>query len=406
MTAPRALGDTKLFEPIKVGRNNIGHRVVFAPTTRYRALKDHTPSDLQLEYYDARSKFPGTLITTEATFSSEQGGLFDNIPGIYTDRHTAAWKKINERIHANKSFSSIQLWFLGRVGNPKLLKEAGLPFVSASDVYWNEDSKKLAEEVGNPLRPLTKEEIKDIIYNKYTIAAKNALEAGFDYVEIHSAHGYLLDQFLQPSTNHRTDEYGGSIENRARFVLELVDHLIPIVGADRLAIRISPWAKFQNMKAEEDVVHPITTFSYLVNELQRRADAGNQLAYISVVEPRVQASYDVDVNAQVGDNSFISKIWKGILIKAGSYTYDAPEFTTLRTDLADNRTLVGFSRYFTSNPDFVKRLRDGLELTPYVRDTFYTRDNWGYNTWNEYGVEHKFVEEEEVKVVAQEIKGN
>ncbi|KAK6458249.1 NAPDH dehydrogenase [Scheffersomyces xylosifermentans] len=403
MTVPKSLGDTNLFKPIKVGKNVIPHRVVFAPTTRYRALDDHTPSDLQLEYYDERSRYPGTLVTTEATFSSEQGGLFHNAPGIWTDKQTQGWKKINEKIHANKSFSSIQLWFLGRVADAKLLKERGLPLVSASAVYANEESKRLAEEAGNPLRALTKEEIKDIIYNKYTIAAKNALEAGFDYVEIHSAHGYLLDQFLQPSTNQRTDEYGGSIENRARFVLELIDHLLPIVGADRLAIRISPWAKFQNMKAEEDSVHPITTFGYLLHELQKRADAGNQLAYISLVEPRVQASHDVAVDAQVGDNSFASKIWKGVFIKAGNYTYDAPEFNTLLKDIADDRTLVGFSRYFTSNPDFVLKLRDGLELTPYVRDTFYTHDNWGYNTWTALDDDTKYDEAVETKVLAKPI---
>ncbi|KAK6460752.1 NAPDH dehydrogenase [Scheffersomyces coipomensis] len=405
MTVPKSLKDTKLFQPIKVGKNELNHRVVFAPTTRYRALDDHTPSDLELQYYGDRSQYPGSLITTEATFSAEQGGLFSNVPGIYTEKHVEGWKKINEKIHANKSFSSIQLWYLGRVGNPKLLKEAGLPFIAPSPVYVTDESKKLAEEVGNPLRSLTEEEIQDIIHVQYPKAAINALAAGFDYIEIHSAHGYLLDQFLQPSTNQRSDKYGGSIENRARIVLEIIDVLLPIVGADRLAIRLSPWAKFQNMKAEEDVVHPITTFSYVINELQKRADVGNQLAYISLVEPRVQASYDVEKENQVGDNAFASSIWKGNFIKAGNYTYDAPEFSTLLNDIEDNRTLVGFSRYYVSNPDLVRRLRDGLELTPYVRATFYTHDNWGYNTWNSYDENKEFIEAEEVKVVAKPIKG-
>ncbi|KAK6203393.1 NAPDH dehydrogenase [Scheffersomyces amazonensis] len=403
MTVPKPLKDTKLFKPIKVGKYELDHRIVFAPTTRYRAQDDHTPSDLEYQYYGDRSQYPGSLITTEATFTSAQAGGEANVPGIFTEKHVEGWKKINDKIHANKSFSAIQLWYQGRVADPKILKQEGLDYVAPSPVYYTEESKQAAKESGNPLRALTEEEIYDIIHVQYPKAARNALAAGFDYVEVHSAHGYMLDQFLQPSTNQRSDKYGGSVENRARIVLEIIDELIPIVGADRLAIRLSPWAKFQNMLAEEDTVHPITTFSYVLHELQKRADAGNKLAYVSLVEPRVQASHDVAKDKQVGDNSFASYIWKGTFIRAGSYTYDAPEFETLLKDIDDDRTLVGFSRYYISNPDLVKRLRDGLELTPYERATFYNFDNWGYNTWNNYGEDKKFDKEKESTIFPKEI---
>jgi len=214
----------------------------------------------------------------------------------------------------------------------------------------------------------------------------------------------LLDQFLQPATNHRTDKYGGSVENRARFLLELIDHLITVVGANKLAIRISPWAKFQGMKAEEDSTHPITTFSYVLHELQKRADNGNELAYVSIVEPRVQGGADVDISQQTGNNTFVGQIWKGIILKSGNYTYDAPHFKTLLHDISDNRTMVGFARYYTSNPDLVKRLYEGWDLTPYERLTFYGSSNWGYNTFTRYNEQRKFTKDIESRKLPQAIE--
>ena len=406
MTATKIspLKETDLFKPIKVGQHTLTNKVTFAPTTRNRALNDHTPSDLELEYYDKRSKFPGSLLITEATFVSEQGGLYANVPGIWNDKHVNAWKRITDKVHENGSFISCQFWFLGRVADPKLLKEHGLDLVSSSALYPNDDFKKKAETAGNPVRALTEQEIHDLIYDSYTKAAKNAMAAGFDYIELHSAHGYLLDQFLQPATNERTDKYGGSVENRARFLLELIDQLITIVGANKLAIRISPWAKFQGMKAEQDSTHPITTFSYVLHELQKRADNGNEFAYVSIVEPRVQGNVDVDKSEQKGDNTFVEQIWKGIILKSDNYTYDAPHFDTLLNDISDNRTLVGFSRYYTSNPDLVKRLYEGWDLTPYDRDTFYTTNNWGYNTWNNYNENDEIDKNSEVNRKAKAIE--
>ncbi|KAK6204616.1 NADPH dehydrogenase [Scheffersomyces amazonensis] len=398
------LKDTTVFSKIKVGKNTLNHRIVYVPTTRFRALDDHTPSDLEFKYYGERSEYPGSLLITEGTFVSEQASGYPNVPGIYTDKHVKAWKHITDRVHENGSFISTQLWNLGRVANAKVFKAKGLDIVAPSPIFESEKYKAAAEEEGVTLRSLTTEEIKDLIYKTYDNAAKKAIEAGFDYVELHSAHGYLLDQFLHPETNHRTDQYGGSLENRTRFLLELIDHLISIVGANKVAIRFSPWATFQGILAQKGQEHPITTYSYILHELQKRADAGNQLAYISVVEPRVSGIVDVAVEDQVGNNDFVYTIWKGIILKAGNYTYDAPEFTQIQKDTTDSRTLIGLSRYYISNPDLVNRLANGYELNPYIRELFYNHDNWGYNTYNKYGDNTVYNKEEETAHLARAIE--
>ncbi|EPY53074.1 NADH:flavin oxidoreductase/NADH oxidase [Schizosaccharomyces cryophilus OY26] len=394
MTA--GLENTNLFKPITIGKNKINQRIVFAPTTRLRAADDHTPSDLMLQHYSDRAQTPGSLLISEATLISLRAGLYPNIPGIWNDKHVQGWKKITDAVHARGSYMACQLWSAGRVGSPELLKKHGLDLISPSALYESEDSKKAAETAGNPVRALTEEEIKGIIYEDYKNAAINAMEAGFDYVEIHSAHGYMLDQFLQPATNQRTDNYGGSIEKRARIVLEIIDLLSDTIGAEKLAIRLSPWAKFQGMKAEEDTVHPITTFSYVVNELQKRTNNGKQLAYLSIVEPRVNNNIDVNFSDIVGSNDFIKQLWKGAILQTGNYTYDSPEFKGLKADVdGDDRTMIAFSRYFTSNPDLIERLRKGLKLTPYVRPLFYVAHNYGYNTFPSYGKELQFDPETE-----------
>lgn len=404
MSSITPLKDSKLFNKIKVGAIELSNRVVFAPSTRFRALPNHVPSDLQVKHYDDRSKFPGSLLITEGTVTSEKGGFFANVPGIYNDAQVKSWKVITDKVHANKSFIAVQLWSPGRVADPKLSKELGYPLVAPTAEFHDEESKKAAEAAGVELHAFTEEEIKDLIFNEYENAAKNAVKAGFDILEIHNAHGYLLDTFIQSSSNKRTDKYGGSIENRARFSLELIDHLISVVGADKLAIRLSPWATYQGMKAADDDIHPITTFSYYVNELEKRAKQGNRLAYISIVEPRVSGAIDVAADDQQGTNDFILSIWKGVILKAGNYTYDAPQFKTLLSDLNDDRTLIGFSRYYISNPDLVKRLHDGTELTPYNRDLFYTGANDGYNTYNAYGETQEYDPEVESKVFPKPIE--
>lgn len=254
--------------------------------------------------------------------------------------------------------------------------------VAPSVVYQDKEHEETLNQLGVELRSLSTDEVESLVKNEFAQAAKNAIASGFDYIEIHAAHGYMIETFLHPSTNKRTDKYGGSIENRARFLLEIVDLLIELVGASKVAVRLSPWSTYNSMLTVKEEVHPYTTFSYVVSELQKRADDGKELAYISIVEPRVSGADDVDHGEQTGDNEFIKKIWKGTLIRAGNYTYDAPEFKQLLKDVDDDRTLVGFSRFITSNPDFAQRLYQGSHLVPYDRSTFYTNSAKGYNTYS------------------------
>ncbi|ODV64894.1 NADH:flavin oxidoreductase/NADH oxidase [Hyphopichia burtonii NRRL Y-1933] len=376
-----SLKDTKVFSPIKVGENEISHKIVMAPSARTRAALNEEPSDLQLKHYNDRTQFPGSLVIAEGTVLSPKTGGVWGAPGIYNHSQVQGWKKITQTIHDNNSFISLQLWACGRVTDPKFAQYHQLPVVAPSVVYTGKEHQQSFEELGIELKSLSTSEVEALIKNEYTQGAKNAMAAGFDYIEIHAAHGYLIESFLHPSTNKRTDKYGGSIENRARFLLEVVDHLVGLVGASKVAIRLSPWSSYNSMITVKEEVHPYTTFSYVVNELQRRADNGNQLAYISLVEPRVSGAENLEKRDQVGDNEFIRKIWKGTLIRAGNYTYDAPDFKQLLSDVDDDRTLVAFARFFTSNPDLPQRLYQGSELAPYDRSTFYTKSAKGYNTF-------------------------
>jgi NADPH2 dehydrogenase len=375
------LKDTSVFSPIKVGNVTLSHRVAQLPTTRFRATEDGTPSNLQLQYYKDRSAFPGTLMITEATDASFKLGHYPNAPGIYTDRHTAAWKKIVDVVHANGSVIAVQLWALGRVAIPSVLKERNVPFTAPSAIYASDDSRQEAEKIGHELRSLTEEEIHDIIYNQYTNAAKKALEAGFDFIEIHSANSYMLEQFLHPSSNKRTDKYGGSIENRARLLLELIDHLLTFVPAEKLAVRFSPWNSHLGMLAENEEISPVVIYSYLASELQKRANAGNKLAYVSLV---YGSRFQPDRNGLTYDNTFFLQIWKGVVLRGGQHS-SSTDFSGLPAETDDGRTLVGFGRHFIANPDLVKRIEQGWELNEFDRTTSYGNSNEGYNTYQTYG---------------------
>ncbi|ODV85949.1 hypothetical protein CANARDRAFT_28014 [[Candida] arabinofermentans NRRL YB-2248] len=380
-----SLAETNLFKPIKVGSTDLSTRVVFAPTTRYRNTEDFVATDAMLQYYSDRAENNGGLIITEATFGSPQMGLYEHGPMIYTDRQVKAWKQIVDAVHSKGTAMSVQIWNLGRAADPKLLKKHGLPFVAPSALYFSEESKQAAIEAGNELRPITIDEIESM-KEDYVKAAKRAIfEAGFDFVEIHAAHGYLLDQFIQEVSNDRTDKYGGSIENRSRFVLEVIDLLIEAVGADKVAVRLSPYAHFQGSAGvESPEVHPISQFGYIFSQLEKRAKQGNRLAYLSIVEPRMSGGHENELPHDF-NTSWIFEIYKGTIIRSGGYLIKKPYNFVVNDVNADDKTLIGFSRYFISNPDFVYRLKNDLEFTPYNRSLFYIFSNYGYNSWGKYG---------------------
>lgn len=396
---PNPLKDTKVFQPITVGKHQLTHRVVHAPSTRLRATNDHVPSQLTVQYYDEHSKTPGSLLVAEATYVAPLATGTSNAPGIWNDAQTKAWKAVVDKVHANKLKIASQLWFLGRKADPNFLKERKIDYVSALAIYDSEQAEAKAKEAEWPLRALTTEEVENLVEEVYPKAARNALEgANFDFIELHGAHGYLLDQFLSPEANHRTDKYGGSIENRSRFILEIIDRLGSEFGYDRVSIRISPWRNQDGMKGRESSVHPVVNYGYLLSELQRRADQGKKLAYVSVLDPRVNDTEANVIDYENENLDFVPLIWKGTIIRAGNYTYDSPKFNRILEDVANDRTLIAFSRYFTLNPDLVARLRDGLVLEPYVRQYFYYGSNWLYNTWNNYGESKTWDKDKELKV--------
>lgn len=238
----------KLFQPIRVGNVTLAHRVVLAPLTRLRATDAHDPTDIMVDYYAQRASVPGTLLISEATFIAARAGGSNNVPGIWSSEQIEKWKEVADAVHARGSYIFMQIWALGRAANPDIIASPDsvsnpggpYPYISASDIQLT--NKPV------PPRALTDAEVKEYI-ELFGQAAKNAVfGAGFDGVEIHGAHGYLVDQFLQDVSNKRTDEWGGSVEKRSRFPLEVIKSIVNAVGEERTAIRLSPFSYFQGKR--------------------------------------------------------------------------------------------------------------------------------------------------------------
>ncbi|KAH8996169.1 putative NADPH2 dehydrogenase chain OYE2 [Lactarius hatsudake] len=351
-----------LFQPLRVGTTNLQHRVVMAPLTRLRANKDHVHGELAKTYYAQRSSVPGTLIISEATFIAPQAAGYANVPGIWNSAQISGWKSITDAVHANGSYIFLQLWVLGRTADPAILRqEGGFDVVAPSPIPLSGHSGE-----GGPVAPraLTTTEIKEYA-QLYSKAASNAVEAGFDGVEVHAANGYLLDQFLQTVSNERTDEYGGSVDNRVRFPLEAINAVVEAIGAERTAVRISPWSKFQDMGMKD----PLPTFTTFIERIR---DAHPDLAYIHVVEPRVDGIIDGDVTDEnrAQSNEALRKIWGDRPYIAAGGMDGAAAINTVEK----YGGLVAFGRHFIANPDLPLRLKEGHSLTPYNRDTFYTTE--------------------------------
>jgi 2,4-dienoyl-CoA reductase-like NADH-dependent reductase (Old Yellow Enzyme family) len=356
-----------LFEPIKVGTQELKHRVVLAPLTRMRADRSTIPNDMMQDYYAQRAT-PGGLLICEATNISRTSGSYVRVPGIYTKEQIAAWKKITDAVHAKGGIIYLQLWHIGRAAFAAL--NLNKQSVSASGIPIGGMAAK--NQPYETPRPLMVPEIKSIVQD-YRQAALNAVEAGFDGVEIHSANGYLLDQFINTSSNRRTDSYGGSIENRCRFSLEVVDAVVGAIGAERTGIRFSPWSGFQDMKDAT----PYDTWGYLTQKLQ---DTHPNLSFLHFVEPR--SNFMINGNLETVDSlDHFRNIWKGPFIAAGGYTYDRK----LAFDTAEKTgNLIAFGRTFIANPDLVDRLRNEWPLNHYNRKTFYGGNTKGYTDYPSY----------------------
>jgi NADPH2 dehydrogenase len=319
--------------------------------TRRRAHEGLVPSDMIADFYGQRASVPGTLLITEATAVCVKASVWPNTPGIYTDEQIEKWKPVVKAVHEKGSYIFMQLWITGRAARPLAVLQ-GAEVVSSSDLPWNEDS-------ATP-RPLREDEILQFIQD-FRQAAINAVEkAGFDGVEIHGANGYLVDQFTQDVCNKRTDAWGGSIEKRARFGIEVAKAIVDAVGADRVGFRISPWNRHHGMRMED----PIPQFTYLLQELRKL-----KLAYLHIIEARV-AGLD-DTNQTESIDLFVDA-WNNTspVIVAGGYTADGAK-EAVDGKYLDKDVLIAFGRPFIANPDLPFRIKRGIPFTKYIRELFY-----------------------------------
>jgi NADPH2 dehydrogenase len=356
----------RLFSPLKMGSMNLKHRIVMAPLTRFRADDDNVPVDIVKDYYAQRASTPGTLLISEATLISPRASGLANVPGIWNARQIAAWKNVTTAVHDKGCFIFCQLWALGRRANAQLLQgaEGGpYPVVSASDVPFVEGDAKP--------HVLSADEIR-LFVDDYAAAARNAMAAGFDGVEIHGANGYLPDQFLQKDCNLRTDEYGGSVERRTRFALEVTRAAIAATGdSKKVAVRLSPWTSFvENKRVLDADSDPVPQFSYVVAELK-----GLDLAYLHLVESRyagdvASAAYHVLTRR---NDPFI-EIWgsEAPLILAGGFTPDTAR-KAANEFYWDKNLCVAFGRLYISTPDLPYRVKENLPLNAYQRKSFYLK---------------------------------
>ncbi|KAE9033662.1 12-oxophytodienoate reductase 1 [Phytophthora rubi] len=355
----------KLFSPLTLGgkknRVQLQHRVIMAPLTRLRTGEHGVPTDLVTEYYAQRTT-PGGLIIAEATNISPTARGYYGSPGLYTREQVQGWKKVTEAVHAKQGKIFVQLWHSGRVGH-SLNQPNGEQPVSSSSIQLDDglsspitrDGERRAYSVP---RALETHEIPAIVAD-YKRAAEYAIEAGFDGVELHGANGYLLEQFLCDSVNNRTDEYGGSIENRARLTLEALHAVLSSLESSQVAIRVSP---FGNTFGCTDST-PAETYSYLIKQLQLL-----DLAYLHVVEPRGLHPTVQNV-PEGGTTAFSRALYDGVLMTSSGYDrVEGVEVT--ESGLAD---CVAYGRAFIANPDFVHRLELDAPSNEYDYQTFYPK---------------------------------
>lgn len=364
-----------LFSPLKVGPYQLKHRVALAPLTRMRAAKPSlAPRQLNAEYYAQRAT-PGGLLIAEASPVLATGFGNPGVPGVYSDAQVEGWRKVVEAVHAKGAFIFLQLWHVGRVSHSSYQPGGALPIAPSAVAIPQElktmtaDGKVVSYETP---RALETDEIPQIVA-AYRQAARNALAAGFDGVEIHGANGYLVEQFLQSRTNLRTDRYGGGIENRCRFLLEVTQAAIDVWGASRVGVRLSPYG-IANGSGEAE---PMSLYTHAIEQLNPLG-----LAYLHFIEPRSSGSGRAEVNWQGVPSAMVlyRPIWKGVLITAGGFAGEAAE-AAIAEGHAD---AIAFGRIFISNPDLPLRLQHGYPLTPYDRKTFYGGEAAGYTDYPFY----------------------
>jgi N-ethylmaleimide reductase len=361
---------SRLFSTVKVGSYEFAHRVVLAPLTRMRAESGARPGPLMAEYYAQRTS-PGALLIGEATIAAPNGNGYLGAPGLYDDSQIAGWKRVTDAVHARGGKMFLQLYHAGRQSNAQLQPDGGRP-VGPSEVLHGGVAYTEAGWVPNtPNRALETAEIAGIV-ESFRDAARRGIEAGFDGVELHAANGYLFDQFLQDGSNQRTDDYGGSIANRARLLLDTTRAVIDVWGADKVAVRLGPSGSWGDMSDSD----PQALFTYVADELDKLG-----LAYLHLIEPRIAGNVEDETRDQSPVASkTLRKVFSGPIIAAGGFDGPSAE-AIIQSGDAD---LVAFGRHFIANPDLPERLRRNLPLNHYDRPTFFGGTEVGYTDYPFY----------------------
>jgi N-ethylmaleimide reductase len=362
-----------LFDPIILGDVTIKNRILMCPLTRMRAKQPgNVPWELNATYYAQRAS--AGLIISEASQISQQAQGYPNTPGIYTQEQIAGWQKVTQAVHENHGKMFLQLWHVGRISHPSHQPNGDLPVAPSAIAAANSGT---FTKDGTPTPILTPRALETyeipVIVNDYAHAASCAKAANFDGVEVHGANGYLLDQFLQDNSNKRTDEYGGSVANRCKLLLNVVDAVANIWGYGRIGVRLSPFGTFNDMQDS----NPIALFSYLLHELSNR-----KIAYVHVVEPRSSGSGGREVNNLEAPNicALLRAEYGGNWISAGGYE----PLTAKEAVSSGAADAIAFGRWFISNPDLPARIKNNCPLNPYDRSTFYGGGEHGYTDYPYY----------------------
>ncbi|HEY9833057.1 MAG TPA: alkene reductase [Stenomitos sp.] len=354
--------DINLLSPYKLGNLELANRLVMAPLTRNRAGKGNVPGPLNATYYAQRAS--GGLIITEASQVSPQGQGYPSTPGIHSSEQVEGWKLVTDAVHQKGGRIFLQLWHVGRISHPDLQPDGALPVAPSAIAPKGEAATYEGMKPFVTPRALETSEIPEII-EQYRQGAKNALQAGFDGVEVHGANGYLLDQFLRDGTNQRTDEYGGSLENRARLLLEVTEAVTEVWGGDRVGVRLSPSGTFNDMHDSD----PLSTFSYATEALNRFG-----LAYLHIIE--VNES-DLRHGGTEVPTRVLRDHFAGTLMVNGGYNWDRSN-TALTKGEAD---LVSFGTLFLANPDLPQRFAANAPLNQPDPTTFYGGGEKGYTDY-------------------------
>lgn len=358
-----------LFDSLKLGDLTLKNRIIMAPLTRMRSSQPgNIPYALNAEYYAQRAS--AGLIISEATQISQQGQGYPGTPGIHTPQQVEGWKLVTEAVHQRSGNIFLQLWHVGRISHSSHQPQGALPVapsaITPTGKVFTADWKQAPYETP---RVLETAEIPNIVAD-FKKGAENAKNAGFDGVEVHGANGYLLDQFLQDGSNKRTDNYGGSIENRARLLLEVVDAAVSVWGKERVGVRLSPYGTFNDMSDSD----PVKLFTYVLEQLSVRG-----IAYVHMIEPRATGAggSDAVMSNAPSTSQLFRRAFRGMFISAGGYAPD----TAKRAVESGEADAVAFGRHYIANPDLPERIQNGAPLNKYNRATFYGGAEKGYTDY-------------------------